>query len=101
MSNQPRPKRSNNVDLATVGGLVGVIQEQPEAAATTWSAEVRWNGGFQSEARIRSSLWFRRTSPQNGAGTWTATWSRQLGALGNCLVVGYVAERLGCRDRDP
>ena len=43
----------NNVDLAAVGALVEAIREQPDAAATTWAAEVRWNGGFKSEARSR------------------------------------------------
>ena len=43
----------NEVDLDAVVGLVKAIQDEPEVAATTWSAEVRWNGGFQSEARIR------------------------------------------------
>ena len=83
----------NNVDLATVGGLVGAIQEQPEVAATTWSAEVKWNGGFQSEARIRDFAPLPSDEPAalGGADTAPNPVEQLLGALGNCLAVGYAA----------
>jgi uncharacterized OsmC-like protein len=83
----------NNVDLATVGGLVGAIQEQPDVAATTWSAEVRWNGGFQSEARIRQFAPVPSDEPAalGGGDTAPNPVEQVLAALGNCLAVGYAA----------
>ena len=45
--------RLNDVNLEAVAGLAAAIQERPEIAATTWSAEVHWTGGFRSEAVVR------------------------------------------------
>ena len=45
--------RLNDVDISSVASLAEKIQQEPDVAATTWRAEVKWNGGFQSEARIR------------------------------------------------
>jgi uncharacterized OsmC-like protein len=83
----------NKVDLVTVGGLVGAIQEQPDGAATTWSAEVQWNGGFQSEARIREFAPVPSDEPAalGGGDTAPNPVEQLLAALGNCLAVGYAA----------
>ena len=43
----------NDVDLDSVARLAEKIQETPEVAATKWNAEVKWKGGFRSEAKIR------------------------------------------------
>ena len=43
----------NQVNLDAVSALVDTIQERPEAAETTWAAEVRWTGAFRSEASVR------------------------------------------------
>lgn len=87
------PATLNNVDLAAVGGLVNAIQDEPDAAATTWSAEVRWTGGFQSEARIREFAPVPSDEPLvlGGADTAPNPVEQLLGALGNCLAVGYAA----------
>ena len=83
----------NDVDLDAVVGLVKAIQDEPEVAATTWSAEVRWNGGFQSEARIREFAPVPSDEPValGGADTAPNPVEQLLGVLGNCLAVGYAA----------
>src|SRR5580765_6926626 len=83
----------NGVNLAAVGALVGHIREQPEAAATVWSAEVTWKGAFQSEARIRDFTPIPSDEPAALGGTDTAPnpVEQLLAALGNCLAVGYAA----------
>ena len=83
----------NNVDLAAVGTLVEAIREQPDAAATTWAAEVRWNGGFKSEARSREFEPVASDEPRalGGADTAPNPVEQLLGSLGNCLAVGYAA----------
>lgn len=83
----------NNVDLESVGTLVGAIQDDPTAAATTWSATVQWREGFRSEARIRDFAPVASDEPAGLGGTDTAPnpVEQLLGALGNCLAVGYAA----------
>lgn len=83
----------NNVDLDSVGGLVGAIQEDPAKAATTWSANVAWTGGFRSEVTIRDFAPVPSDEPAGLGGTDTAPnpVEQLLGALGNCLAVGYAA----------
>lgn len=83
----------NNVDLESVASLVGAIQNDPTAAATTWSATVQWNEGFRSEARIRDFAPVASDEPAGLGGTDTAPnpVEQLLGALGNCLAVGYAA----------
>lgn len=83
----------NKVDLESVGALVGAIQAEPERAATTWSATVSWNGGFRSEASIRDFTPIPSDEPAGLGGSDTAPnpVEQLLGALGNCLAVGYAA----------
>ena len=83
----------NGVDIEAVGALVGAIQEEPSKADTVWKAEVSWNGGFASEARIREFAPVPSDEPPGLGGTDTAPnpVEQLLGALGNCLVVGYAA----------
>ena len=83
----------NDVDLEAVGGLVTAIQDDPAAAATTWSADVTWTGGFRSEARIREFGPTLSDEPTGLGGTDTAPnpVEQLLAALGNCLAVGYAA----------
>jgi len=83
----------NNVDLESVVGLVGAIQEDPSRASTTWSAAVSWTGGFRSEVRIRDFGPIPSDEPAGLGGTDTAPnpVEQLLGALGNCLAVGYAA----------
>ncbi|HSJ27935.1 MAG TPA: OsmC family protein [Acidimicrobiia bacterium] len=83
----------NNVDLESVGSLVGAIQAEPVKAETVWSATVDWTGGFRSEARIRDFPALSSDEPAGLGGTDTAPnpVEQLLAALGNCLAVGYAA----------
>jgi uncharacterized OsmC-like protein len=83
----------NQVDLDTVGALVDAIKQRPEAAQTTWSAEVRWTGAFRSEAAVRGFAPVISDEPAALGGTDRAPnpVEQLLGALGNCLAVGYAA----------
>ncbi len=85
--------RLNDVDIEAVAGLAGHITETPEAAQTTWSADVRWDGGFRSEATIREFQPTLSDEPVGLGGTDTAPnpVEQLLAALGNCLAVGYAA----------
>jgi uncharacterized OsmC-like protein len=83
----------NQVDLETVGALVGKIQQDPEAARTTWTANVRWAGAFRSESQVRSFPPTASDEPTGLGGSDTAPnpVEQLLSALGNCLAVGYAA----------
>jgi uncharacterized OsmC-like protein len=85
--------RLNDVDLAAVTGLVGAIQERPDIAATMWSAEVRWTGGFRSAAQVREFAPLPSDEPLALGGTDGAPnpVEQLLASLGNCLAVGYAA----------
>jgi uncharacterized OsmC-like protein len=86
-------KRLNEVDLETVGGLITAIQESPERADSKWGATVEWKGGFVSEARVRDFDPVPSDEPLSLGGSDTAPnpVEQLLGALGNCLAVGYAA----------
>ena len=83
----------NGVNLEAVGALAGQIEQQHEAAATVWSAEVTWKGAFQSEACIREFAPIPSDEPPALGGSDTAPnpVEQLLAALGNCLAVGYAA----------
>ncbi|WP_229053334.1 OsmC family protein [Aeromicrobium sp. Leaf350] len=83
----------NDVDLAAVGSLVEGIQGDPAKAATTWAAHVTWDGGFASHARVRQFDGIRSDEPPalGGGDTAPNPVEQLLGALGNCLAVGYAA----------
>lgn len=85
--------RLNDIDLEAVGGLVQAIQDDPAKAQTTWAAHVTWQGAFASEARVRSFAPTQSDEPTTlGGGDTAANPVEQLlGALGNCLAVGYAA----------
>jgi uncharacterized OsmC-like protein len=74
-----------------VSALVDKIRQRPSAALKTWSAEVRWTGAFRSEARIRSFAPIASDEPRGigGADSAPNPVEQLLGALGNCLAVGY------------
>ena len=83
----------NNVDIESVGALIGAIQEDSDKAHTTWKAQVRWNGAFRSEAHIRDFDPVHSDEPAGLGGDDTAPnpVEQVLAALGNCLAVGYAA----------
>ena len=86
-------KPLNDVNLGAVAGLVDHIRATPDAAATVWSADVRWTGAFRSEAQIREFSPLPSDEPLALGGTDTAPnpVEQVLAALGNCLAVGYAA----------
>ncbi len=83
----------NDVDIGSVASLVEKVQQEPDIAATKWHAEVKWQGGFKSEARIREFGPAKSDEPDQLGGTNTGPnpVEQVLGALGNCLAVGYAA----------
>ncbi|WP_280346417.1 OsmC family protein [Nocardia neocaledoniensis] len=83
----------NAVDIEAVGGLVEAIRQDPGKARTTWAAHVTWNGAFSSAARVRSFAAIASDEPRTLGGGDTAPnpVEQLLGALGNCLAVGYAA----------
>lgn len=83
----------NSVNLAAVGELVGAIQEEPTKANTVWRSTVDWKGGFRSESRSRDFDPAPSDEPAALGGEDTAPnpVEQLLGALGNCLAVGYAA----------
>jgi uncharacterized OsmC-like protein len=83
----------DQVDPGAVKALADKIKQRPSAAFTTWSAEVRWTGAFRSEARIRGFAPIISDEPAGIGGTDRAPnpVEQLLGALGNCLAVGYAA----------
>lgn len=85
--------RLNGVDIDAVGGLVNAIHDDPTKAQTTWNAHVTWKGAFASESRVRNFAPTQSDEPPGlGGGDTAANPVEQLlGALGNCLAVGYAA----------
>lgn len=83
----------NDVDIDRVASLVEKIQQEPEVAATKWNAEVKWKGGFRSEAKVREFTASKSDEPDPLGGTDTGPnpVEQVLAALGNCLAVGYAA----------
>jgi uncharacterized OsmC-like protein len=83
----------NEVDLASVAGLIEAIQGEPTRASTTWKADVTWKGAFRSESVIRDFGPIPSDEPAGLGGTDTAPnpVEQLLAALGNCLAVGYAA----------
>ena len=83
----------NHVEIEAVAGLAQKIQEVREVAATTWRATVDWDSGFRSSASVRDFDPVPSDEPSSLGGTDTAAnpVEQLLGALGNCLAVGYAA----------
>ncbi|MBB4965082.1 OsmC family protein [Saccharothrix violaceirubra] len=83
----------NRVDIAAVGALVSAVRDDPSRAATTWAAHVRWQGGFTSESKVRGFDPVPSDEPAalGGGDTAPNPVEQLLGALGNCLAVGYAA----------
>ncbi len=94
MTTAPAPTSAvNDVDIDAVVGLAGKIQSEPDVAATTWQARVTWHQGFRSTASIRDFEPIASDEPAGLGGTDTGPnpVEQLLGALGNCLAVGYAA----------
>ena len=83
----------NDVNLNAVGALVAAVAEDPDRGQTEWQATVTWTGAFRSEASIRDFDPIPSDEPAGLGGSDTAPnpVEQVLGALGNCLAVGYAA----------
>ena len=83
----------NDVDLASVASLINKVQEKPDVADSKRQADVAWNGGFRSEAMVCDFSSTKSDEPEQLGGTNTGPnpVEQVLGALGNCLAVGYAA----------
>lgn len=83
----------NSVDIEAVGQLAGAIQADPTVAGTVWKSTVEWKGGFRSAAKSRDFAPVPSDEPVALGGDDTAPnpVEQLLGALGNCLAVGYAA----------
>ncbi|MCY4621854.1 MAG: OsmC family protein [bacterium] len=86
-------QRLNDVNLEAVGALVAAVADDPEQGQTEWQATVTWNGAFRSEVSIRDFDPIPSDEPAGLGGSDTAPnpVEQVLGALGNCLAVGYAA----------
>jgi uncharacterized OsmC-like protein len=91
--NKPVPTSLNGVDIDTVMGLAGKIQQEPDVAKTRWNARVEWKGGFRSEAKVRDFDAMPSDEPTalGGSDTGPNPVEQILAAFGNCLAVGYAA----------
>jgi uncharacterized OsmC-like protein len=83
----------NDVDVDTLTKLVQTYQSDPTAGRSTWVARVQWLGGFRADAHVRNLAPVRADEPRWLAGTDTGPNAVEhvLGALGQCLAVGYAA----------
>lgn len=83
----------NDVDIETVAALTSACAADAGKAATTWKAEVTWQGGFRSESRVREFDPVPSDEPPALGGTDGAPnpVEQLLCALGNCLAVGVAA----------
>ena len=61
----------NSVEIGKVASLAEKISQEPEVANTTWRADVQWNGGFRSEAKIRDFDPAQSDEPEQLGGTNT------------------------------
>jgi uncharacterized OsmC-like protein len=86
-------EKLNDVDIEAVGALVAAVQEDPKKGQTEWQATVEWKGAFRSEVSIRDFDPIPSDEPAGLGGDDTAPnpVEQVLGALGNCLAVGYAA----------
>jgi uncharacterized OsmC-like protein len=83
----------NDVNLQAVGALAEQIRRNPELAKAQWKSEVHWQSGFKSRSRSRDLPTAASDEPAALGGDDTAAnpLEQLLGALGNCLAVGYAA----------
>lgn len=83
----------NKVNLEAVGHLIDTIKGDENKKNTKWHSEVIWKGGFASEAKSRHFSPTPSDEPKGLGGEDLAPnpVEQLLGALGNCLAVGYAA----------
>jgi uncharacterized OsmC-like protein len=93
MTSSTQTRALNDVNLPAVAALTAAVQNSPQAAQTTWKADVEWTGAFTSQVRVCNFPAYKSDEPAalGGGDTAPNPVEQLLGALGNCLAVGYAA----------
>ena len=81
----------NGIDLQLVERITDGYRADPGSGRTPFSARVRWLGGYKTESQLGHHAPVRGDEPAELAGTDTGPNPEQmlLGAVGQCLAVGY------------
>lgn len=83
----------NGVDLEIIQKLVGTYKQNPKEAITHYTANLKWQGGFDLQAQVRDLAPFKISEPIWLAGSNSGANPVEyiLGALGACMSIGFVA----------
>lgn len=83
--------RLNDVDLEAVDRIVDRYRRDPESGRKAFAASVRWLGGYKTESQLGEHDPLPGDEPTDLAGTDTGPSPEEmlLGAVGQCLAVGY------------
>jgi uncharacterized OsmC-like protein len=81
----------NGVDLQKVEEITEQYRRDLESGRAPFSARVRWLGGYQTESELGAHQPVKGDEPEALAGTDTGPTPEEmlLGAVGQCLAVGY------------
>lgn len=81
----------NDVDVQAVERIVEQYRRDPESGRRDFGARVRWLGGYRTESELGAHGPVRGDEPADLAGTETGPTPEEmlLGAVGQCLAVGY------------
>lgn len=101
---QPRPTALiNGIDTQKLGHIAASVKT-PQDAATTFTANTRWDGGFQSTSELtqwsfgphtitrNATLTLNTPKQMGGSDTTPTPLEAYLAALNACLVVGLVLQ---------
>lgn len=81
----------NGIDIDAAARLVETVKNNPELGKTMWRARATWQGGFRAQAQIRQfSVAIDEPPDLGGTDTAPNPVELVLGALGGCLIIGYV-----------
>jgi uncharacterized OsmC-like protein len=81
----------NGIDLTHVRRLADRFREEPAGGRTPFAATVNWLGGYRTDVRLGEHAPLRGDEPCDLAGTGTGPAPEELllGAVGQCLAVGW------------
>lgn len=81
----------NGIDVHVVERITDGYRADPDSGRTPFSARVRWLGGYKTESDLGHHAPVRGDEPTALAGTDTGPSPEEmlLGAVGQCLAVGY------------
>ena len=81
----------NGIDLQTVERITDGYRADPDSGRTPFSARVRWLGGYKTESELGHHARVPGDEPRALAGTDMGPSPEEmlLGAVGQCLAVGY------------